>query len=72
MFENDVLDSLLSGSIAILLILSIVIIAFLVFYFVCLWKLFKKAGKNGWEAIIPYYNTWVLIEIAGLNWWMGS
>lgn len=69
MFENDVLDSLLSGSIAILLILSIVIIAFLVFYFVCLWKLFKKAGKNGWEAIIPYYNTWVLIEIAGLNWW---
>ena len=41
----------------------------LVVYVIGLWKLFKKAGKNGWEAIVPFYNTYVLIEIAGLNWW---
>ena len=37
----------------------------------CYWtlKLFKKAGKQGWEAIIPFYNTYVLVEISGLNWW---
>ena len=34
-----------------------------------MWKLFQKAGRNGWEAIIPFYNSWVLVEIAGLNWW---
>ena len=33
------------------------------------WKLFKKAGKKGWEAIIPYYNMWTLIEISGCKWW---
>lgn len=69
MYESDALDFLLGGSMILLFIVGIIAIGFLVFYFVCLWKLFKKAGKNGWEAIIPYYNTWVLIEIAGLNWW---
>lgn len=30
-----------------------------------LWKVFKKAGRNGWEAIIPFYSRWVLYEISG-------
>ena len=29
------------------------------------WKTFKKAGKNGWEALIPIYSTWTLFEISG-------
>ena len=33
------------------------------------WKLYKKAGKGGWEAIIPFYCNWVLVEIAGLKWY---
>lgn len=33
------------------------------------WRIFKKAGKKGWEAIIPFYSDYVLVEIAGLNWW---
>lgn len=33
------------------------------------WKLFKKAGKNGWEAIVPYYNLWTLVEISECKWW---
>ena len=69
MYESDSLDLLLGGSIVLLLVIGIIAIALIVFYIVCLWKLFKKAGKNGWEAIIPYYNTWILVEIAGLNWW---
>ena len=28
---------------------------------ICNWKLFKKAGKNGWEAIIPFYNSYVFV-----------
>ena len=31
------------------------------------WKVFKKAGKNGWEAIVPIYNTIVLLQIAKIN-----
>ena len=34
------------------------------------WKIFKKAGRKGWEAIIPLYSTWILMtEVAKLNWW---
>lgn len=36
---------------------------------VSLWIICKKAGKKGWEAIVPIYNTIVLIEIVGLPLW---
>jgi Na+/melibiose symporter-like transporter len=35
-----------------------------------MWKLYVKAGKPGWAAIIPFYNIYVLFEIAGMNGWM--
>ena len=44
-------------------------LAILVFEIVCMWKIFKKAGKNGWEAIIPIYNIIVLLEITELPMW---
>jgi hypothetical protein len=35
------------------------------------WKMFTKAGKPGWDSIIPIYNTIVLIDIAGKPlWWI--
>jgi len=38
------------------------------FYAFCSWKLFSKAGKPGWAALIPIYNTLVLLEILGREW----
>lgn len=36
-----------------------------------LWKVFVKAGKPGWAAIIPIYNGVVLLEIVGRPiWWI--
>ena len=36
-----------------------------------MWKVFVKAGKPGWAAIIPIYNMIVLLEIAGKPlWWI--
>ena len=36
-----------------------------------IWKVFTKAGKPGWAAIIPIYNIIVLLEIAGKPlWWV--
>lgn len=69
MTDSEALNLLLGGSVFLLFFLGVLVIAFYVFYIVSLWKLFKKAGKNGWEAIIPFYSTWVLVEISGLNWW---
>ena len=31
------------------------------------WKIFVKAGKPGWAAIIPFYNTYVLFELVGMK-----
>lgn len=38
---------------------------------VAMWKIFVKAGKPGWAAIIPIYNIVVLMEICGRpGWWV--
>lgn len=35
------------------------------------WKIYEKAGKPGWAAIIPIYNIIVLMEIIGKPpWWV--
>lgn len=47
----------------------VIILGLFILYIVGLWNLFQKAGRKGWEAIIPFYNTWVLVEISGLAWW---
>ncbi|HEY4621368.1 MAG TPA: DUF5684 domain-containing protein [Gaiellaceae bacterium] len=33
------------------------------------WKVFTKAGEEGWKAIIPIYNFIVLLKIVGREWW---
>ena len=36
-----------------------------------MWKVFVKAGKPGWAAIVPIYNIIVLLEICGKPaWWV--
>lgn len=46
------------------LLVAIVLIA-------SVWKVFSKAGEPGWAAIIPIYNTIVLLKIAGKPvWWI--
>ena len=50
---------------------AIVGIAFWVgFNWLMFWKVFEKAGKEPWKAIIPVYNYYVIIEIVGRPvWW---
>lgn len=36
-----------------------------------LWKTFEKAGEPGWGAIVPIYNTYLVLKIAGRpGWWL--
>ena len=57
--------------IAMLLFLTLLYGAILVVIVVSMWKLFKKAGKEGWAALIPIYNTVVLLQIIGRPvWWI--
>jgi uncharacterized membrane protein YhaH (DUF805 family) len=46
-------------------------LALVVFSIVATWKLYTKAGKPGWASIVPFYNVYVLLQIAGRpGWWM--
>lgn len=67
--DSTVFTGILTGLGIFAMILLIITLAMIIVCIVAQWKLFKKAGKKGWESIIPIYNTWVLIEISGLNWW---
>ena len=52
------------------LILVLVIFALVIFMLVAMWKVFTKAGKPGWAALVPIYNSYILCEIAGRpGWW---
>lgn len=35
-----------------------------------MWKMFSKAGKPGWAAIVPFYNMYCLFDIAWGNGWL--
>ena len=52
-------------------IVIIIELAVTVFYLVAMWKVFVKAGQPGWAIIIPFYNLYVLLQIAGKpGWWL--
>ena len=50
----------------------LITVVMLVIYFIALWKLFVKAGEDGWKAIIPIYNTLVMSKIATGNFKLGA
>jgi hypothetical protein len=52
-------------------VMMFVYLALFVITVIGLWKVFEKAGKPGWAAIIPIYNLIVLLEIVGKPaWWV--
>ena len=51
----------------ILVIFGIIGIVAGVLLLIGLYKMFKKAGRNGYEGLIPLHNTFVMFEIAGIN-----
>lgn len=48
----------------------ILVLAITIVSLIGLWKMFSKAGKPGWGAIIPFYNMYCMFEMAFGNGWM--
>lgn len=52
-------------------VVFILYIAVAVLIFASMWKVFTKAGKPGWAALVPFYNIVVLLRIVGKPvWWL--
>ena len=66
---NAANSSIVGGMFVFMVIMWIISIIIGVIGIVSLWKIFKKAGKPGWAALIPFYNYYVMCEIAEKQWW---
>lgn len=65
----DTGTSLLGGLFASMGLIMLISSAVGILALVSLWKIYKKAGKNGWECLVPIYNIIVLLEIVELPTW---
>ncbi|HHS12687.1 MAG TPA: hypothetical protein ENN03_02835 [bacterium] len=45
----------------------IIYLVVMILLIVSLWKVYVKAGKPGWGCLIPFYNIYLLLEIAGMS-----
>ena len=53
------------------LLITIIWLAVAILMIVATWKVFVKAGRPGWAVLIPIYNTYVFLKIAGKpGWWL--
>lgn len=69
MYKN--IEAYFAGLTAGMIIFYCVIIFLLwILTIVAHWKIFTKAGKHGWASLIPFYNLYVLFQIAGFSGWM--
>jgi uncharacterized protein DUF5684 len=49
----------------------ILYVAVVVLEIVAMWTVFTKAGRPGWASIVPIYNLYVLLKVAGREgWWI--
>lgn len=39
-------------------------------FIIALWRVFSKAGRPGWWAIIPFVNSFQLVKIGGYSGWL--
>jgi hypothetical protein len=52
-------------------IVLLVQLAIIVFFIVVGWKVFVKAGQPGWGCLVPIYNAYLMLKIAGKpGWWL--
>ena len=50
-------------------VIGIIYVAIIVLLIAAMWKIFVKAGEEGWKCLIPIYNLIVLLKIVGKPWW---
>lgn len=53
----------------VVVVLTAIIFLQIVVVFASYWKLFSRAGKPGWAAIVPFYNVLIMLQIVRKPWW---
>ena len=64
-------DSAASAAVAgVLIVYYVICLALIVLMLAAWWKIFVKAGKPGWGAIVPLYNLYCMYSISFGNGWL--
>lgn len=58
-------DAAAAGFGAVWIVYAVISVALSVLMIISMWKIFVKAGREGWISLIPFYNLWTLFEIGG-------
>jgi hypothetical protein len=54
-----------------MIVFWLIYLAILIPIFIGYWKMFVKAGQPGWACLVPIYNAYILLKIAGRpGWWL--
>lgn len=49
----------------------VIVIPIVLIAIVAMWRIFTKAGQPGWAVLIPFYNVYILTQVAKRpGWWM--
>ena len=63
--------AIVGGVLIFFLVVALISLAVSICTIIGQWKVLKKAGKNGWEAIVPVYGQIVICQVVGVNpWWL--
>ena len=65
----DISPEALGIFVGIFMFVMFIVLIFYLINIIFQWKVFVKAGKPGWAALIPIYNIIVMFEISGLPAW---
>jgi hypothetical protein len=57
------------SEILLIVVLGLVICGTVICFFYSFWKIYQKAGYEGWEFLIPIYGQLILLRIIGKPWW---
>lgn len=63
--SNEELAAALAVLGGFVIVIAIIALVFAVLEIVANWKIFVKAGEEGWKAIIPFYASFITYKIGG-------
>jgi hypothetical protein len=71
LLQSDTNVAVTGGLLAMSGVMILVMLAIMVVFIIGAWKVFVKAGQPGWAILIPFYNGYILLKIAGRpGWWL--
>ena len=65
-----ILGIFLTFIMAYVIIILVISLACIILRIIARWKIFVKAGEEGWKAIVPIYSSITLYKLIGLSPWL--